>query len=68
MNTVHYLCGVDYQHEMEEGTATMYKSLYELKRVARCWEQCGIVRLTLDPGGKEVSHEWIEEQNLYETK
>lgn len=64
MNTTHYLCGVDYQHEYKANCASIYDSLNELKTERPCWRHCGIVELVLDSEGKEVSHRWIEEQVL----
>lgn len=60
-----YLCGVDYQHELEEGCANLYDSIEELKNDKLCWGECGIVMLELDESGNEVSHKWIVEQDLF---
>ena len=61
----HYCCGVDYQHELEEGLADVYDSVEALKAARECWKNCGIVEFILDEKGEEVSHRWIEEQDLY---
>lgn len=67
MNIV-YLCGVDWQHEFEEGSADIYNSIEALKDAQHCWGECGIVRLELDESGNEVSHRWIVEQDLFPEK
>lgn len=59
-----YLCGVDYQHEMEYGCADIFDSLEELKKVRPCWKSCGIVEMVLNEAGEEVSHVWLHPQNL----
>ncbi len=59
-----YLCGVDYQHELEEGLADFYDSVEELKSAKKCWIQCGIVEIELDQSGKEIGHKWIVEQDM----
>ena len=56
-----YLCGVDWQHEIDEvphGTR-VYGTIKDLKERNNCWRQCGIVRL------KVTVDEWVEEQNLF---
>lgn len=60
--TEHFLCGVDYQHEMAEGMADFYDSVEELKAAGKCWRECGIVKVVLDERGEEVAHEWVVEQ------
>ncbi len=60
----HYLCGVDYQHEMEEGLADFFDSVEELKSARKCWTECGIIELELDEAGKEIGHSWVEPQNM----
>ena len=62
--TKHYLCGVDYQHELEEGLANLYDSVQALKDDGKCWRQCGIVELELDEAGNEIGHIWIQEQDM----
>lgn len=48
-----YMCGVDFQHEMDphinEGIK-VYNSIETLKELRTCWKQCGIikVRVTLE--------------------
>jgi len=65
-----YICGVDFQHELEHG-AHFYNSLEGLKNSSQCWEECGIVRVEFDgpdypKSRKEIkSYEWIVEQNLF---
>jgi hypothetical protein len=61
----HYLCGIDYQQELEEGCADLYDSIEALKKQKpRCWDQCGIVELELDETGNEVGHKWIVDQDF----
>lgn len=62
--TAHYLCGIDYQHEMEEGLANFYNTIEELKAAKSCWKQCGILKITLDLSGNELCSEWMSPQNL----
>lgn len=68
MTTKNYLCGVDYQHEMEEGFADFYPSVEELKNNRRCWKNCGIVEISLDESGNEMGHKWILAQKLWGSK
>ena len=56
MNKVFYCCGVDYQHEEQ---FEVFRSISELKKYKKCWEECGIVRITSD------TVEWIVEQDLW---
>jgi hypothetical protein len=62
ITTVTYLCGTDYQYEMENGSAIYYDSLEKLKEQSKCWQECGIVELHLNLAGEEVGHRWIEKQ------
>lgn len=64
----HYLCGVDYQHENDQGKADYYDFINELKDNKSCWKQCGIVELELDEQGNEIGHTWIVRQNLFGDK
>lgn len=64
----HYLCGVDYQHEMGMNSAHLYTSIEELKAKSRCWAECGIVELELDEAGNEVCHKWVERRQLSPVK
>ena len=59
-----YLCGVDYQHEMDEGLANYFLDVEELMEAKPCWEECGIVELELDEKGHEIRHTWLVEQKL----
>lgn len=63
--TKHYLCGVDYQNEMEMGLAHFYNSLDEIKTKSKCWTECGIIEIELDETGNEISHKWVEPQYLF---
>lgn len=58
-----YLCGTDYYHEFKAGCADLHESVEELKNSGKCWGQCGIVEVTFDESGNEVSHKWIIEQD-----
>lgn len=62
--TTKYLCGVDFQHEMDEGCASLFDDLTELKACRACWPMCGIVEIKLDAQGRVVAHKWLEEQAL----
>ena len=62
--TSKFMCGVDYQYELEEGLADLYDSLEELKNSKNCWGTCGIVQIWLDESGNEVSHNWIVKQDM----
>lgn len=63
--TFKYICGVDYQHEMEEGKADLFDSAQELMTAKRCWKQCGIVRILLDQEGNVARHKWVVAQDLF---
>jgi hypothetical protein len=59
-----YMCGVDYQHEMDvdihySALPEYFMSVEDLKVARTCWKQCGIVELELTP----VS--WPEKQDLF---
>jgi hypothetical protein len=61
-NTFHYICGTDYEHEIDHPTQPSldyFDSLAALKAAKTCWPQCGVVWLELDPAGEEVSHQWV---------
>lgn len=60
MKTVTYLCGTDYRHEMDNGTAIYYDSIEKLKASSKCWEECGIVELWLDETASEIGAKWVE--------
>lgn len=59
------MCGVDYQHEWEEGLADLYDSMDELKDSKECWGECGIVSVELDESGNEINCRWIVKQDLF---
>jgi hypothetical protein len=55
-----YVCGVDWQHEMEDVAVLVQPSVEALKKgsASKCWEQCGVVEL-------EVTFKrWVEPQDL----
>jgi hypothetical protein len=61
----HYVCGIDFQHEMDGNFADFYDTIEDLKRdKSRCWQQCGIVELELGDRGEILNHKWIVEQDL----
>ena len=61
----HYMCGIDFQHEMDAGCADFYDTIEDLKKgKGRCWQQCGIVELELDGRGAVLGHKWVVEQDL----
>jgi len=63
--TIKYLCGIDYQTEMDTGLADFYDTIEELKDAkSACWGECGIVRIELDESGNEVGHQWVVKQDL----
>jgi hypothetical protein len=62
--TKHYMCGVDLQHEYEEGQAQFFDSIEDLKEKKKCWPQCGIVEVYLDSYGHIVVHEWVVKQDF----
>lgn len=53
----YYLCGVDWQHEINDIATKLYSNVEDLKEAKSCWKSCGIVKLT-------VNAEWIVDQNL----
>lgn len=61
MTTKIYMCGVDYRHEMDRGSARNFDSVDELKTYSECWEECGIVEVELDEAANEVGMQWIVE-------
>lgn len=61
MSRTAYMCGVDYQQELDpdqSGPVPVYSSVEALKRERSCWPECGIVRVQV----KVV--EWVEPQQL----
>lgn len=59
MNKDFYCCGIDYQSEEQ---FEVFRSISLLKKHKKCWEECGIVRLSSD------NVEWIVEQDLWRNK
>lgn len=54
-----YICGVDWQHEVEEcNDVKLYSTVNALKKDRKCWKECGIVELEIKV------KKWIEPQNL----
>ena len=53
-----YICGTDWQHEMEITEIEVYPSVVELKRHSKCWKQCGIIKLEIRKSC------WIEPQDF----
>ena len=56
-----YMCGVDWQHELGEamGGNVLYPSVDDLKQCMKCWESCGIVKVSVS------IEKWEEEQDLF---
>lgn len=60
-----YVCGVSYQHEMDHPEIVhFFDSVEDLKKSDTCWLQCGIVEISLNDKGKEISHKWIHDQDF----
>lgn len=59
-----YVCGTDWQHEIEEcNDVKLFSSVKALKKARQCWKECGIVELQI------TLNKWIEEQDFdYEKK
>lgn len=55
MNTKHYICGVDYEYELETGQADHFTSVEDLKEHKLCWRSCRIMEMVLDGAGEIVS-------------
>lgn len=56
-----YLCGVDFQHEICDDNAhsvELYGSLSALKHHKRCFNQCGIVKVTV------TVEKWVHDQDF----
>ena len=51
-----YTCGIGLQHDPE---IMLYKTIVGLKYHKSCWEECGIVKVSV------TEDEWVEEQNLF---
>ena len=62
-----YLCGVSFQHELNECTDIhFYDTLEELKEKGKCWEECGVVEIEFDEvPEKYTSKKWVIAQNLF---
>jgi len=59
-----YMCGVDYQCELENDYVKIFVSPEELKKNKVCWEECGIVEVELDL----TNVKWIEKQDFCRNK
>lgn len=57
-----YLCGVDWQHELGEAAdgTKVYPSLQALKKYRTCWDECGVVKVSVT--FEDI--EWVEPQDL----
>lgn len=44
----HYICGIDFEEELENGTADHFTSIEDLKDKKLCWRSCGIIEIELD--------------------
>lgn len=61
MKKVAYMCGVNYQHELDPDNPSpvrLYSTVDALKDSEKCWEECGIVKVEIELA------EWVEEQTL----
>ena len=63
-NKFMYVCGVAYQHEIDEIHVELYDSLEEAKEALPCWQQCGIVEMEINDNGYEIGHQWVEKQDF----
>jgi hypothetical protein len=62
-----YLCGVDFQHELEEGRADLYDTVAKVKRNKPCWKECGIVEINFkedDDPEFYTNFKWLVKQDL----
>lgn len=57
-----YVCGIDFQTEIDAIPTTVYPSLESIKHHRDCWGQCGIVRLRVN------LDEWVEPQDIFGDK
>lgn len=56
-----YICGVDWQHELDNSKAIdlkFFMSVEALKRTKKCWDECGIIKCEIE------FKEWVEPQDL----
>jgi hypothetical protein len=58
---VGYMCGVDWQHELGEasGGNRVYASLADLKHHCKCWDSCGVVKVSVE------MVEWVVDQDIH---
>lgn len=48
-----YMCGTDYQIEIDHTNVTLYPTVEQLKRDRKCVDECGIVAVNVEFG------EWV---------
>ncbi len=61
MSKYGYMCGVSWQHEIGEDNAPkvlIYSCPKILKKLCKCWPQCGIVKVKVELDS------WLEKQDL----
>ena len=63
MITKTYCCGVDYQHEPPEDI-NWFSTPELLKEKQPCWNECGIIEITLNEKAEEVGLQWIVPQKI----
>lgn len=51
-----YMCMIDWQHELGEAAdgTLMYPSLKALQKYHDCWEECGVVEVTVSFNAPKV--------------
>lgn len=57
-----YCCGVDYYNSPPK-IGQFYEEIDELKKQKTCWRACGIIMVTNDEHGNELSSCWIKNEN-----
>jgi len=61
MSKTGYMCGTDFHEEMGMMTTVVYPTIEGLKRHARCWKQCGIVKVGVEMIEKIEPANWKDE-------
>ena len=59
---VGYMCAIDFQWELGEvymEGIPVYRSVEELKKLRTCWEECGILKVTVK------ARKWVEKQDFF---
>jgi|WetSurMetagenome_2_1015567.scaffolds.fasta_scaffold35335_3 hypothetical protein len=58
-NIEFYLCTTNWDWELGETDCDTYESLEHLQRKRKCWEQCGVTKVTLNKDGTWKKEEII---------